>query len=913
LDKAFLEKVSGMTRINTNVSSLNAQKTLSRNTQALQTALTRLSTGLRINTGKDDPAGMIAAEIMHNNIVAVQKAISNTQRGTQMIATVDSALGSITSLLHDIRSLVTEAGNTAVMSEEQIAANQMQVDAALEAINRIAQVTKFQGRRVLDGSLDFITNANTIPQIRNLKIDQANLGATGQMEVAVEIEQPATRATITTSSGADYATTKLYFSSRVLASGTASGANANLFIAAKSNSQEFDGVQVIFDGSQSNVSATYDAASKTLTIGFDNDTSTIGAILTAIKNTGLFEAYSNVANTAVANSFTNANMAMDYITITADKEGTDYNNVKVRLEVDNALAANLAIATYDPVTKQITVKVTGENDEANYTTLQAITSAINSYLGAYFTATTKTGASATRVYGALASDLATRASTGVSGYLKSAFSDGTRAQATLTFAAGATKTFTTNAGTATIDIKANALGAQAANVVIQFLDDATEGNEYAEYDKAAKSLVVHYKSGSTTVNRIAQVIEATGSWEVVVRDGGTGTVNTNQTSVETGQDTLTVESILPGSNYNNMQVKIVAQTGLSSPVAMYDRATNTFTIKVNYSDTSATTLTAIANAINSVEGFAAYYQPNGIGRIYGNSVDNTVVGNTGASGGNALLDDLVLEVAGPEGMEVFTFYKGTTADQVAAAINAVSDALGLTALHDNALVTLQTQQYGSKQTVAIDVISEGTQGTFARSVSAFRATGTDVQGKINGVTATAYGNKMWINTSMLDITINLAPETDDNFKFTILGGGAQFQLGPDVVTNQQIRMGIKSLNTARLGGPSGKLYQLQTGGDADLYTNPNLAAKIVNEAISVVTELRGRLGALEGLTMQTNIKTMEDTLENMVSAESQIRDADFATETANLTRAQVLVQSGMAVLTIANQNPQNVLALLRNI
>jgi flagellin len=902
-----------MTRINTNVSSLNAQKTLSRNTQALQTALTRLSTGLRINTGKDDPAGMIAAEIMHNNIVAVQKAISNTQRGTQMIATIDSALGSITSLLHDIRSLVTEAGNTAVMNEEQIAANQMQVDAALEAINRIAQVTKFQGRRVLDGSLDFITNANTIPQIRNLKIDQANLGATGQMEVAVEIEQPATRATITTSSGADYATTNLYFSSRVLASGTAGGANANLFIAAKSNSQEFDGVQVIFDGSQSNVSATYDAASKTLTIGFNNDTSTIGDILTAIENTGLFEAYSNVANTAVANSFTNANMAMDYITITADKEGTDYNNVKVRLEVDNALAANSAIATYDPVTKQITVKVTGENDEANYTTLQAITSAINSYLGNYFTATTKTGASATRVYGALASDLATRASTGVTGYLKSAFSEGTRAQATLTFAAGATKTFTTNAGTATIDIKANALGAQAANVVIQFLDDATEGNEYAEYDEAAKSLVVHYKSGSTTVNKIAQVIEATGSWDVVVRDGGTETVNANQTSVETGQDTLTVESILPGSNYNNMQVKIVAQTGLSSPVAMYDQSTNTFTIKVNYSDTSATTLTAIANAINSVEGFAAYYEDNGIGRIYGNSVDNTVVGNTGASGGNALLDDLVLEVAGPEGMEVFTFYKGTTADQVAAAINAVSDALGLVAVQDNELVSLRSSEYGSKQFVSINVITEGTQGTFTRSVSAFRATGTDVQGKINGVTATADGNKMWINTAMLDMTIDLAPETDDNFKFTILGGGAQFQLGPDVVTNQQIRMGIKSLNTARLGGTSGKLYQLQTGGDADLYTNPNLAAQIVNEAIGVVTELRGRLGALEGLTMQTNIKTMEDTLENMTNAESQIRDADFATETANLTRAQVLVQSGMAVLTIANQNPQNVLALLRNI
>ncbi len=903
-----------MTRINTNVSSLNAQKTLSRNTQALQTALTRLSTGLRINTGKDDPAGMIAAEIMHNNIVAVQKAISNTQRGMQMIATVDSALGSITSLLHDIRSLVTEAANTAVMSEEQIAANQMQVDSALEAINRIAQVTKFQGRRVLDGSLDFITDANTIPQIQHLKIDQANLGATGQMEVSVEIAAPATRAEITTSSGADYATTNLYFSSRVTTTGNADGAAVNLFIAAKSNSQEFDGVQVIFDGSQSDVSATYDATSKILSIGFDDETSTVQDILDAIEDTGLFEAYSNSADPAneAANDFVNANMATDYITITADQAGTDYNNVRVLLEVDNDLAANAPIASYDTVTKTITVKVTGEDDEANYTTLQAITSAINTYVGDYFTATTKSGANATRVYGALASDLATKASTGVSGYLESAFSAGTRAQATLTFAAAATKVFTTSAGTATIDIKANALGAQAANVKIDFLDDVNAGEEYAEYDENAKSMIVHYSGGNTTVDQIAEAIEATGDWTVVVRDGGTETINAGgQTSVETGEDSLIVESILPGSNFNNMQVVIQTETNLAAPVAMYDQANNVFTIKVKYSDTTATTLTDIADAINAVDGFAAYYRDNGIGRIYGNSVDNTVVGNTGSSGGNALLDDLVLEVAGPDGMEVFTFYQGTTANQVAAAFNAVSDALGILATQDNELVSLKSLEYGSKQSVAVDVISEGSQGAFTRSVSAFRDTGTDIQAKINGVTATADGNKMWINTSMLDLTIDVAPETDDNFKFNILGGGAQFQLGPDVVTNQQIRMGIKSLNTARLGGVSGKMYQLQTGGDADLYTNPNLAAKIVTEAIQVVTELRGRLGALEGLTMQTNVKTMEDTLENMITAESQIRDADFATETANLTRAQVLVQSGMAVLTIANQNPQNVLALLR--
>ncbi len=82
-----------MTRINTNVSSLNAQKSLARANVSLQEALTRLSTGLRINVGKDDPAGLIASEVLRSDITAVKRAITNSERANQMIATADSALG----------------------------------------------------------------------------------------------------------------------------------------------------------------------------------------------------------------------------------------------------------------------------------------------------------------------------------------------------------------------------------------------------------------------------------------------------------------------------------------------------------------------------------------------------------------------------------------------------------------------------------------------------------------------------------------------------------------------------------------------------------------------------------------------------------------------------------------------------
>ncbi len=74
--------------------------------------------------------------------------------------------------------------------------------------------------------------------------------------------------------------------------------------------------------------------------------------------------------------------------------------------------------------------------------------------------------------------------------------------------------------------------------------------------------------------------------------------------------------------------------------------------------------------------------------------------------------------------------------------------------------------------------------------------------------------------------------------------------------------------------------------------------------------LRGRLGAFEKNTLDTNMNSLNITLENVTASESAIRDADFAVETSNLTRAQILVSSSTQVLQLANAQPQNALALL---
>ena len=206
-------------------------------------------------------------------------------------------------------------------------------------------------------------------------------------------------------------------------------------------------------------------------------------------------------------------------------------------------------------------------------------------------------------------------------------------------------------------------------------------------------------------------------------------------------------------------------------------------------------------------------------------------------------------------------------------------------------------------------------GTFVGAGS--RAYGTDVGGDINGAAFTGRGLMATMRSSSLNLDMNLTEtfaSTTGATSFDIVGGGTRFQLGPNVVTNQQVRMSIDSVNTSRLGttisGQMRRLYELRSGQSAALGTDPTTAYQIVDGAINRVTSLRGNIGAIQSTTLETNIASLNDTLVNLTEAQSNIRDADFAQETARLTRAQILTQSGTSVLKIANQSPQAVLSLL---
>ena len=191
-----------MSRINTNVSSLVAQNNLSRSNANLSTNLERLSTGLRINRGADDPSGLIVSERLRSEMAGVTKAISNSERAANVLATTEAALAEVSSLLISIKGLTIEAANTGAISEQEIEANQLQIDSAIESITRISNTASFAGLKLLNGSLDFLNSGVDSTQIQDVKVYGANFGTASTIPVTVEVLNSAEVANLYVSGGA---------------------------------------------------------------------------------------------------------------------------------------------------------------------------------------------------------------------------------------------------------------------------------------------------------------------------------------------------------------------------------------------------------------------------------------------------------------------------------------------------------------------------------------------------------------------------------------------------------------------------------------------------------------------------------------------------------------------------------------
>jgi flagellin len=145
-----------MLGINSNINSLVAQQNLTSSGSALSQAITRLSSGKRINSAADDAAGLAISNIMQTQINGLTQGVSNSNDGVSMVQTASSGLSSLTSSLQRIRQLATQAANGS-MTDDDRAALQQEVAQQVQEINRIASQTTYNGMNVLNGSLGSVS------------------------------------------------------------------------------------------------------------------------------------------------------------------------------------------------------------------------------------------------------------------------------------------------------------------------------------------------------------------------------------------------------------------------------------------------------------------------------------------------------------------------------------------------------------------------------------------------------------------------------------------------------------------------------------------------------------------------------------------------------------------------------------
>ena len=290
------------------------------------------------------------------------------------------------------------------------------------------------------------------------------------------------------------------------------------------------------------------------------------------------------------------------------------------------------------------------------------------------------------------------------------------------------------------------------------------------------------------------------------------------------------------------------------------------------------------------------------------SAQTGAIGYTGGALGAA--NAVTVEISGNKGTEQLSFAGGTAVAAIVTAVNAVKDATGVSAALSGADLRLDSQGFGSDQFVSLTTIS----GTFAPTAGSDY--GRDAALTVNGSAAQANGLSVTFRSGNLDLEFDIDTTINTNTgsgSFYITGGGATFALGSKVTETDKASIGISSVTTGSLGnGTLGYLSSLASGKANDL-TSGNLVAaqRILDRSIKQVSQLRGRLGAFQKFTIGSTINSLGVAFENASAAESAIRDTDFAEETANLTRSQILSQAATTVLAQANASPQNALALLQ--
>ena len=186
-------------RVNTNVTSINAQRNLSTVTNRLGGNFRRLSTGLRISTAADDAAGLAISERLRSQVRSLEQAKRNANDGISLVQTAEGALNEVSSILVRLRELAIQSSNGSVSDQDKSTLNE-EFSSLVAEVNRIGASTEFNGIKLLDGSsssvsfqvgfgttagIDTISVSLSPSLSTSLSLDSLDIGSTGSTTTAI--------------------------------------------------------------------------------------------------------------------------------------------------------------------------------------------------------------------------------------------------------------------------------------------------------------------------------------------------------------------------------------------------------------------------------------------------------------------------------------------------------------------------------------------------------------------------------------------------------------------------------------------------------------------------------------------------------------------------------------------------------
>jgi flagellin len=911
----------------------------------------RLSTGLRINNAKDDAAGLAISNRMTSDIRGFGVAIRNANDGLSMAQTADGALGQVTDMLQRMRELAVQAGNGSLNADNRIA-SQLEVDQLKQQIDNIATQTNFNSINLLDGSAG------------NIKL-QTNVRANQQMTMSIDSAQTkdiglGVRSSLT-ATGFTGTETIVPEKQEIVISGTATSTTGTIFLGVSIGTAlattTTSTAQAVVDAKASILAGTqaqalgltdisYTGSTLTLTYGGQYGKGDIGLTTASVTNGVTFAASTETVKgsvTGITKNMAAGDMFINSVQVGASQAASDsvsfsdkassaiskvaaINSVSgdtgVTASLGNTQVAGSAmvvgtasgtlvingvstatIATVSDAGLDRAAVVTAVNNISAQTGVRAVdTGDINK--GVILVA--DDARNITLQYGVNGS--LSSLNTGLSGFAVSlasmanissstgattvAANDKLTINGVLAYTAVAADTVGTivtavNTKTSQTGVTASIVGSVSAwgiqlsstsgNVNVTSAADLQKfsiSNAYRSVNVAQTSTGT-YQLGSSTNGPITVSSSSNGDLSTAGLTAGTFSANTSvatttDRNVATAAPSTTTTGLLQAGTLRINGSSIVASTTADdTSSAAYVSGTST-AITSSTKGASAISIAAAINKSTSSTGVTATAAPN---IVKGTTFNNTTIGLSTVQAGSLFVNGVTIALS--------SLTAGYTRGDVASLVNAQQGTTGVVATDNGRGLTLTANDGRNISLGLTSSLSAESVGISAGSIGLTSTSAASSVATTAALSATTYSRV----TLSSDKTFTVEGGSDGNANFALLG-----------------------FKTGTFGGVDNGVKVSKI--DISTQAGAQVAITSLDAALKSVSLNQARLGAFQNRLDQvvSNLTTMN---QNMSASRSRVQDADYATETTNLAKSQIISQAATAMLAQANQSSQSVLALLK--